>query len=159
VKDAAGHLVQPRIGVNPVTEDLQNEWVYFGPMHGTSLYRIKAADLADEGLDAKTLAQKVERYSSKPICDGITIDKDNNIYLGDLAENAIGVIKPDRSYIRLAQSTELSWVDSLSFGPEGKLYAVVNQLHRSAALSGGEALSKPPYFLIEVKVAAGLPGR
>ncbi|HXW72312.1 MAG TPA: hypothetical protein VEK34_12850 [Methylocella sp.] len=60
----------------------------------------------------------------------------------------------------LAQSTELSWVDSLSFGPEGKLYAVVNQLHRSAALNGGEALSKPPYFLIEVKaLAAGLPGR
>ena len=160
VKDAAGHLVRPRIGVDPVTEDLQNEWVYFGPMHGSSLYRIKAADLADEGLDAKTLGQKVERYSAKPICDGISIDKDNNIYLGDLAENAIGVIKPDRSYIRLAQSTELSWVDSLSFGPEGKLYAVVNQLHRSAALNGGEALSKPPYLLIEVKaLAAGLPGR
>ena len=116
--------------------------------------------MADEGLDAKTLGQKVERYSAKPICDGISIDKDNNIYLGDLAENAIGVIKPDRSYIRLAQSTELSWVNSLSFGPEGKLYAVVNQLHRSATLNGGEALSKPPYLLIEVKaLAAGLPGR
>jgi hypothetical protein len=48
----------------------------------------------------------------------------------------------------------------LSIGPEGKFYAVVNQLHRSAALNGGEALSKPPYLLIEVKaLAAGLPGR
>ncbi|MGH6857783.1 MAG: L-dopachrome tautomerase-related protein [Methylocella sp.] len=160
VKDAAGHLVRPHIGVDPVTEDLQNEWVYFGPMHGLSLYRIKAADLADEGLDAKTLGQRVERYSAKPICDGISIDKDNNIYLGDLAENAIGVIKADRSYQRLAQSPELSWVDSLAFGPEGKLYAVVNRLHQSAALNGGESLSKPPYFLIEVKaLAAGLPGR
>ena len=82
------------------------------------------------------------------------------IFIWALAENAIGVIKPDRSYIRLAQSTELSWVDSLSFGPEGKLYAVINQLHRSAALNGGEALSKPPYLLIEIKaLAAGLPGR
>lgn len=160
VKDAAGHLVRPHIGVNPVAEDLQNEWVYFGPMHGSSLYRIKAADLADEGLDAKTLGQRVERYSAKPICDGISIDKDNNIYLGDLAENAIGVIKPDRSYQRLAQSAELSWVDSLSFGPEGKLYAVVNQLHRAPALNGGEPLSKPPYLLIEVNTsAAGPPGR
>jgi sugar lactone lactonase YvrE len=160
MKDAQGHLITPRIGVNPVTEDLQNEWVYFGPMHGSSLYRIKAADLADEKLDANTLGQRVERYSAKPICDGISIDKDNNIYLGDLAENAIGVIKPDRSYYRLAQSPELSWVDSLAFGPEGKLYAVTNQLHRSAVLNGGEALSKPPYLLIEVKaLAPGLPGR
>jgi sugar lactone lactonase YvrE len=90
------------------------------------LCRIKAADLADEGLDAKTLGQRVERYSAKPICDGVSIDKDNNIYLGDLAENAI-VIKADRSYQRLAQRPELSWVDS--FGPEGKLYAVVNRPH------------------------------
>jgi hypothetical protein len=66
----------------------------------------------------------------------------------------------NRSYQRLAQSPELSWVDSLAFGPEGKLYAVVNRLHQSAALNGGESLSKPPYFLIEVKaLAAGLPGR
>ena len=160
VKDPAGHLVRPRIGVNPVTEDLQNEWVYFGPMHGTSLYRIKAADLADAALDEKELGARVERYSAKPICDGISIDRDNNIYLGDLAENAIGVIKGDRSYQRLAQSEELSWVDFLSFGPGGKLYAVVNRLHKSAMLNGGEALSKPPYFLIEVKaMAPGLAGR
>jgi sugar lactone lactonase YvrE len=124
-----------------------------------TLYCTKAADLADEGLDAKTLGQRVERYSAKPICDGVSIDKNNNIYLGDLAENAI-VIKADRSYQRLAQSPELSWADSLSFGPEGKLYAVVNRLHQSAALNGGESLSKRPYFLIEVKaLAAGLPGR
>ena len=160
VKDPAGHLVRPHIGVNPITEDLQNEWVYFGPMHGTSLYRIKAADLADEALGEKELGARVERYSAKPICDGISIDRDNNIYLGDLAENAIGVIKGDRSYQRLAQNEELSWVDSLSFGPGGKLYAVVNRLHKSAVLNGGESLSKPPYFLIEVKaMAPGLAGR
>lgn len=65
--------------------------------------------MADEGLDAKTLGQRVERYSAKSICDGVSNDKDNNIYLGDLAENANGVIKADRSYQRLAQSPELSW--------------------------------------------------
>lgn len=159
-QDADGRRKRPRIGVNPITEDLENEWVYFGPMHATSLYRIKAADLADESLDPKALATKVERYSAKPICDGVTIDRAGNIYLGDLAENAIGVIRPDRSYERLAQSPELAWVDSLAFGPAGKLYAVVNQLHRSAALNGGADLSKPPYLLIEVKaLAEGMPGR
>ena len=160
VKDATGHLIRPHIGVNPITEDLKNEWVYFGPMHGLSLYRIKAADLADDSLDSQALAQRVERYSAKPISDGITIDQDNNIYLGELAENAIGVIKPERSYQRLTQCPNLSWVDSFSFGPEGKLYAVVNRLHQSATLNGGESLSKPPYFLMQVKaLAPGLPGR
>jgi sugar lactone lactonase YvrE len=160
IKDKSGKLFRPHLGVNPITEDLDNEWVYYGPMSGHSLYRIKADDLADEKLDAKTLASRVQRYSDKPICDGITIDKANNIYLGELAENAIGVITTDRNYQHLAQSPELSWVDSFSFGPEGKLYAVVNRLHQSEVLNGGVSKSKPPYYLIEIRaLAAGLPGR
>jgi sugar lactone lactonase YvrE len=160
IKDASGQLIRPRIGVNPITEDLRNEWVYFGPMHGLSLYRIRAADLADEALPPEALAQRVERYSAKPISDGISIDREDNIYLGELAANAVGVIRPDRSYQRLAQSQELSWVDSLCFGPDGKLYAVVNRLHQSAVLNGGIAASKPPYFLIQVRAfSSGMAGR
>jgi sugar lactone lactonase YvrE len=160
VKDTSGKLIRPHIGINPITEDLNNEWVYFGPMHGLSLYRIKADDLVNEKLDAKALASHVEHYSDKPISDGITIDKDNNIYLGELAENAIGIISADRKYRRLAQSPYLSWVDSLCFGPAGQLYAVVNRLHQSAALNGGVEKSKPPYYLITVNpLAVGLPGR
>jgi sugar lactone lactonase YvrE len=160
IKDKTGKLFRPHIGVNAITEDLNNEWVYFGPMNGRSLYRVKADDLANEKLSPRTLAGRVQRYSDKPICDGITIDKENNIYLGELAANAIGVITTDRKYQRLVQSPELSWVDSLSFGPEGKLYAVVNRLHQSGMLNGGVSKSKPPYYLIEIEpLAAGLPGR
>jgi len=160
VKDKAGKLLRPHIGVNPITEDLNNEWVYFGPMHGFSLYRIKAEDLVDESLDAGILANRVQRYSDKPISDGITIDKDNNIYLGELAANAIGVISADKKYQRLAQCPRLSWVDSFSFGPDGQLLAVVNRLHQSSTLNGGVSVSKPPYYLLQIKaLAAGLPGR
>ncbi len=160
VKDKSGNLIRPHIGVNPITEDLNNEWVYFGPMHGLSLYRIKADELVNEKLDTKALASHVERYSDKPISDGITIDKDNNIYLGELAENAIGVISADRKYRRLAQSPDLSWVDSFCFGPAGELYAVVNRLHQSATLNGDVLKAKPPFYLIQVKaLATGLPGR
>ena len=160
VKNKSGKLLRSHIGVNPITEDLNNEWVYYGPMHGHSLYRIKVDDLADEKLDAKALASRVERYSDKPISDGITIDKDNNIYLGELAENAIGVISADRKYKRLAQGPDLSWVDSFCFGAAGQLYAVVNRLHQSATLNGGVLKAKPPFYLIRVKaLAAGLAGR
>ena len=160
IKDQSGHLFRPHIGVNPITEDLNNEWVYFAPMHGHSLYRIKAEDLANEKLTDQDLASRVQRYSDKPISDGISIDKENNIYLGDLAANAIGVITKDKAYQQLVQCPRLSWVDSFSFGPSGKLYAIVNRLHQSATLNGGVAASKPPYYLLAVKpLAAGLAGR
>lgn len=160
IKDPAGNLIRPHIGVNPITEDLQNMWVYFGPMHGRSVYRIRSADLIDATLGSEELGKRVERYSDKPISDGISIDKSNNIYLGELAENAIGTITLDRKYMRLAQSADLSWVDSFSFGPNGILYAVVNRLHQSAPLNGGERTSKPPYFILRLKsLAEGIPGR
>jgi len=160
VKDKTGKLIRPHIGVNPITEDLNNEWVYFGPMHGLSLYRVKAEDLANKMLSDDELAARVERYSDKPISDGITIDKAGNIYLGELAGNAIGVISPDRKYRRLVQCPRLSWVDSFSFGPTGTLYAVVNRLHQSATLNGGVLAAKPPFYLLKVKsLAPGLPGR
>lgn len=160
IKDKFGKLSRPHIGVNPISEDLNNEWVYFGPMHGLSLYRIKAEDLINKTLSENELAARIERYSDKPISDGITIDKAGNIYLGELAENAIGVISSYRKYRRLAQCPRLSWVDSFSFGPGGHLYAVVNRLHQSATLNGGELAAKPPFYLLKVKsLAPGLAGR
>lgn len=150
VKDQDGKVKHPRIGVNPIAMDSNNEWVYFGAMHGQSLYRIRTNDLANPASQKSALAERVERYSPKPISDGITMDKSGRIYLGELAENAIGVITPKRTYKRLAQSPKLSWVDSLAISPKGAVYAVVNRLHLSAPLNGGKRISKPPYYLIRI---------
>ncbi len=155
VKDTNGKLSRPQIGINPIAEDFNNEWVYFGAMHGQHFYRIRAEDLANENLTTKELATRVEEYSEKPISDGIAMDKSGNIYLGELAENAIGRVNNQRKYQRLAQSSDLSWVDSLSVGLDGHLYAVVNRLHLSATLNGGIKESKPPYFLIRLKLGPG----
>jgi sugar lactone lactonase YvrE len=154
-----GTLVKPLIGVNPITLDHNNEWLYYGAMSGTSLYRIKAQELANLKAQDSELVRHVERYSDKPLCDGITIDQANNIYLGELAANAIGVITPDRHYKRLAEAKELAWVDSFSFGAGRELYAVVNQLHRSAVLNAGEKIAKPPFLILKMNALnEGVPG-
>jgi sugar lactone lactonase YvrE len=112
-----GSVVKPKVGVNPIALDAAGEWLYFGPMHGTSMYRIRTADLRDTNLSEEQLAARVERYSDKPICDGIAMDAAGNIYLGDLAENAIGVITSDRTYkILFRDDEQLSWIDAFSLG-------------------------------------------
>ncbi|HEY9665979.1 MAG TPA: L-dopachrome tautomerase-related protein [Coleofasciculaceae cyanobacterium] len=156
-----GKTVKPRIGVNPIALDTNNEWLYYGPMHGTTLYRIRTADLLNPSLSKGELAAKVERYSEKPICDGISIDKAGNIYLGELAANAIGVITPQRRYQRLVQDNRLlSWIDAFSFGPDGKLYTVSNQLHRTAVLNAGKDETFPPFYILRLEpFAPGIVGR
>jgi sugar lactone lactonase YvrE len=124
------------------------------------MYRVRTADLRNSELTAEELAARVERWADKPICDGISIDDAGNLYLGDLAGNAIGVIGPDRNYRILIADPRLSWVDAFSFGPDGYLYTVANQLHRSSVLNGGEAATVPPYLILRFKpLATGTTGR
>lgn len=160
--DAAGKPFEPRLGLNPITIDDRHEWVYFGAMHGRSIYRIRAADLADESLAGGTLAARVERFGPKPVSDGITIDSAGNVYVTDVGGNAIGVTSPDgRYHVLVRNDRQLVWPDGLSFGPDGLLYATVNQLHRHPQLSAGE--DKPAqggFLIVGVKpLAPGKQGR
>ena len=155
-----GTEIRPRVGINPIAIDKLGEWLYYGPMHGHSMYRVRTADLRNTELTDEELAARVEHWANKPICDGISIDDAGNLYLGDLAGNAIGVIGPDRNYRVLIADPRLSWVDAFGFGPDGYLYTVANQLHRSAVLNGGEAATVPPYLILRFKpLATGTTGR
>ena len=155
-----GTEIRPRVGINPIAIDKSGEWLYYGPMHGRSMYRVRTANLRNSELTAEELAARVEHWADKPICDGISIDDAGNLYLGDLASNAIGVIGPDRNYRVLITDPRLSWVDAFSFGPDGYLYTVANQLHRSTVLNGGEAATVPPYLILRFKpLATGTTGR
>ncbi len=155
-----GAEIRPRVGINPIALDKDGEWLYYGPMHGRSMYRIRTADLRNAELSPDDLASRTVRWSDKPICDGISIDNVGNVYLGDLANNAIGVIGSDRKYRVLISDPRLSWVDAFSFGDDGFLYAVVNQLHRSAVLNGGESATRPPYLILKFRpLSEGTIGR
>ena len=149
-----------RIGVNPITIDPDNEWVYYGPMSGRSLYRIATEDLLDESLSDEELAARVERYGDKPICDGITIDGAGNVYITSITNNAIGVVDQTGEYRTLYQDDLLNWTDGMAFGPDDYIYVTVSQLHNSPPLNNGKNDSNPPFHLVRFPaLASGEVGR
>ena len=143
-----------RIGVNPITIDPDNEWVYYGPMSGRSLYRIATEDLLDESLTDEELAARVERYGDKPICDGITIDGAGNVYITSITNNAIGVVDQTGEYRTLYQDDLLNWTDGMAFGPDDYIYVTVSQLHNSSPLNNGKNDSNPPFHLVRFPALA-----
>ena len=151
---------EARVAVNPITIDPANEWVYYGAMNGTALYRVRSRDLMDFELDDTELGQRVERYGDKPISDGITTDGAGNVYITDITGNAIGVTGPDGTYRIIHQGPGLLWPDGFAFGPDGYIYVTVNQLHRSATLHGGVDTAQPPFLLLRFPaLAPGAVGR
>ncbi|MEM1428993.1 MAG: L-dopachrome tautomerase-related protein [Pseudomonadota bacterium] len=138
-----------KIGINPITIDPTNTWVYFAPMTGSAMYRIRTADLRDESLDTAALEARVERYGDKPISDGSTVDAAGNVYITAMTDNAIGVTRPDGTYEVLFQSdADLPWPDGFSIGADGYVYATINELHRSPVLNGGEDASLGTYRIV-----------
>ncbi|MEL6236230.1 MAG: L-dopachrome tautomerase-related protein [Pseudomonadota bacterium] len=138
-----------KIGINPISIDPTNSWVYFAPMTGSAMYRLRTTDLLDESLSDAELEARVERYGDKPISDGSTVDAAGNVYITAMTDNAIGVTKPDGSYEVLFQSDEnLPWPDGFAMGVDGYVYATINELHRSPVLNGGEDASLGTYRIV-----------
>lgn len=150
-----------KVGANPITIDPNNEWVYYAPMSGTSLYRIATADLLDPALSPQELASTVERYGDKPICDGITVDDAGNVYITSITDNAIGVVDATGTYQTLYQDKKLlSWTDGMAFSPDDYIYVTVSQLQNSPPLNNGENAFEAPFYLVRFPaLASGKVGR
>lgn len=136
-----------RIGVNPIAMGPTNTWVYYGAMHGDDVWRVRATDLLDESLSADDLEARVERYGSKPVSDGITVDADGNVYVSDLTEGAIGVTRPDGDYQSYVRDNRIEWPDGFAAGPDGWIYVTINKLHLTPMLNKGRDEAQPPFYL------------
>jgi len=156
-----GRFAPVRVGVDSIALDHDATWLYFGPLSGTTLYRVGTEVLRDVSLDASTLATRVQRFARKPASDGLSTDAAGNVYVTDVGHAAIGVITSGGDWGRLVQdAARLSWPDALAFGPDGWIYAVSNQLHLSPPFNGGDDRSRPPYYLVRFRpLLPGIVGR
>ena len=147
-----------RVGADGIAADKTFEWLYFAPLSGGSLYRVRIADLNDESLPDAGLGERVERYAAKPNNGGLSIDDDGNLYLTEVEAHAVGVIPAGtRQYRRFAQNERLLWPDGVSYGPGGFMYVSAAQIAQAAIFNQGRALNRSPYFIFRFKPLA--PGR
>lgn len=141
------------LGLNPITIDGDNEWIYFGTVNGSRIYRIPASLLADENVTAEALATAIEFYSEKRPSDGMVMGPDGYIYVGDVEKNAVAVSKKGEYRIIAQDEKLLDWVDGFTIDKKnGYIYATQNQLHLHPALNEGEESSTKPYHVVRMKL-------
>jgi sugar lactone lactonase YvrE len=150
-------LVPLRIGVDSIALDRHGEWLYFGPLTGARMYRIRTRDLLDPALPAAVLATRIEDWAPKTISDGLTTDDADRVYVSDPEHSAILVIGPDRQLLTLVKDERLRWPDGFSFGPDGWLYVTCSALHHVLFVSARHRDEHAPYQIFRLRPGAAAP--
>ena len=102
--------------------------LYYIALTGHTLYRIATDALSDESLSPQDLARHVETVAAVPATDGMMFDRDGNLWLGGLENNAINQLNPEGSLIRVLQDPAIRWADSFAMDRAGTLYFTTSQI-------------------------------
>ena len=134
-------------GLNPIAFDCEKDYLYFAAMNRGKMYKIKGKYIANFELSQEKLEKKTKVAFEKPSTDGIKA-KNGIVYITNIENNTIQAVK-GKKVTTLAEN--LNWADGL-FIRDGKIYATVNQLHKSAALNNGKEMAKKPYAIISTEI-------
>lgn len=153
-----GGVIAMRGGVDGIA--MGPEWLYFGSMTGSGLYRINLDDLRDFSLPHQQIAKRVERFSDKPLSDGLSTDTNGNVYITDVEHSAIFVVGPGQALTTLIRSESIRWPDALSFGPDGYLYVSDSALQELILQSREHIKASGPYRIFRFRPGhQGIPGQ
>jgi sugar lactone lactonase YvrE len=154
LRTAEGEVIPYQYGLNPIAIDPLGRWVYFGSMSGRKVYRI-ATEILAQPAGTSLLSDAVEYWCDKPHCDGFDVDAQGNVYVTDIANNAIGLASPSGYRILAQDDGLLGWPDGVELDAQGQwLYITANQLHRHPKLNAGEDDSEPPFHVLRLRVNA-----
>lgn len=154
-----------RVGVDGITLDKNQDYLYFGPLSGYEMYRVHMTDLINPALSDADLSARVEFYAHKPYNGGLTIDANNNLYLTVIGTRTVGIIPADtRVYRDYVSDASMIWPDGVTYNSDGFMYVGAAQLIQTAtfqdnATPKGVANNKAPYRIYRFRPEApGTPG-
>ncbi|PWE00811.1 L-dopachrome tautomerase-related protein [Marinilabilia rubra] len=115
---------------------LNNDRLYYHALTGYTLYSVSAEALRD---GTKTeIEQSVIREAKTPAPDGMIFDQRGNLYMADLENTAVIVLKPNGKTQTMAQGDQVGWADTFSIY-DGYLYFTDSKIHLAG--KGAEKLN------------------
>ena len=156
VVKAAGHPMldlqgkPAQFNVDGIALSVDNAYLYYCPLTGHKLYRIKTAALRDVALTDAQLAQQVETVGEIPASDGLEIDAANNVYLTSFENSALVRRTPAGKIETLVQDARLQWPDTYSLTADGTLYVATSGIHKTASWNQGVGQPRAPFRIFKM---------
>ena len=120
-----------RTGADGIALTGDKKTLYWTNLTGNMLYSISTALLRNFSNDSTVIQNGVREVRSLPSnTDGMTCDRDGNLYITTLMLNGLARMDAETGQVaRFAYHPEISWPDTLAWHPNGDLYLVSNNLH------------------------------
>lgn len=120
-----------KTGADGIALSGDKKTLYWTNLTGNRLLALPTALIRDFGKSEDEVKKAVQVVTTLPSnTDGMTADRANNLYMTALTLN--GIMKRDAKTGKvdtLVTSDQISWPDTLAWGPGGTLYLVSNHLH------------------------------
>jgi sugar lactone lactonase YvrE len=119
-----------RTGADGIALSGDKKTLYWTNLTGDKLYSVPTALLRDFTITEAQIKNAVTLETIPSNTDGLTADRNGNLYLTGLTLN--GVMKRDAitgAVSTLFSHDDISWPDTLAWGPDGSMYVVSNHLH------------------------------
>jgi sugar lactone lactonase YvrE len=129
-----------------------NSYLYYKPLTDHNLYRIPTADLQDTTLSPTVLSARVENLGTYVATDGMIMDQNGNLYLGDLEQHRIVKLDKNLKLTTVVQDSRLIWPDSYSISTDGYLYISCSQINLQPDFNNGANKRTTPYTIYKVKL-------
>lgn len=141
-------------GVDGLALSADAQTAFFSTTGGREMYSVPTAYLRDNGPSSEQRANAaVTCLGPLGLSDAMETDTNNNIYRGDIENNAIVIYSPQTATITpFVRDPRFSWTDTFSTGVDGYLYFTENQLWRLPSYQGGVDKRVKPYALFRVQL-------
>ncbi|CAG1017143.1 hypothetical protein BURC_01766 [Burkholderiaceae bacterium] len=120
-----------KTGADGIALSGDKKTLYWTNLTGNRLLSLPTALIRDFSKSEEDIKKAVKVEATLPSnTDGMTADRNNNLYMTALTLN--GLMKRDAKTGEVSTfvtSDEISWPDTLAWGPGGTLYLVSNHLH------------------------------
>jgi len=117
---------QPMFSSDGIAISNDCKTLYWQALTGRTLYCIDTAML-DRSVSEKDRQAAVKKLGTTHVSDGLLIDTKGDLYLTSPGDNAVTCFRDGRVQI-VVQDPELRWPDTMSQGPDGKIYVTASHI-------------------------------
>jgi sugar lactone lactonase YvrE len=117
---------QPMFAADGIAISNDGTTLYWQALTGRTLYSIDTAKLAQDVSEADREAA-VKKLGTTHVADGLLISRQGTLYLTSPSDNAVTRWQDGRVEV-VVQDPALRWPDTMSEGPDGKIYVTASHI-------------------------------